>query len=71
MGTISCRFSSQKEVKEMIDTVVSALEANGVKEAEKRTGRNVAHAMLLCAHPNRLKLFKDKREELTSVVFNN
>ena len=57
-------------VRSFIEKVVSTdvLMADGMKEAERRTGRNVVHALLLCDNHKGVGYFKDKRPDLIQVV---
>ena len=59
----------KEEVRGFMEKVLSSsnLEADGVKEAERRTGRNVAHALLLCASHKGVGYLQDKRPDLVQV----
>ena len=59
----------KQDVGRVVEMAVSTeiMEADGVKEAEKRTGRNVVHAFLLCTSYKVLEYFKDKRPDFVQV----
>ena len=74
-----CRYESRDELVRFIDEVVdpAVLEAGlgeggevspgSLMAAARRTGRSVAHALLLCANWKGTDMFTKKRPELISV----
>lgn len=75
----TCRYDTKEEVINFIDEVVqqdvleAGLEEGGkvtpgsLMEAVRRTGRNVAHAMLLCANRRGINFFTKKKPNLIKV----
>lgn len=73
------RYDTKEEIINFIDEVVqqdvleAGLEEGGkvtrgsLMEAVRRTGRNVAHALLLCANRRGISLFTKKKPNLIKV----